>query len=488
MSFPPPVEEMTMTMTITIDEAIERLGYGKFQIRVMIAAGLCFAADAMEVLLLSFLSVVLQALWELTIQETAILTSIVFLGQFLGTLVLGPLGDKIGRRPVFMLAAIIITIFGVATAFCNTFTALVIVRMMVGFGVGGLTVAFDTLAELLPVHCRGRDLLFIDYFWTLGTLCVPLAAWLTLGNENEAEHDNENGWRYFVILCALPCFISTIMGYWLVPESPRWLLTQGKGTEALEVLRKGAVANGKDPMTIYPEGTTLQTEEPEASSIKDLFTPAWRWITIPMWVTWCGFAFLYYGTILLTTNLFSESAENTDVSDAYAFDYGAIFVSGTAEIFGTTFAILGVDTLGRRPVQMISYTIGGICILILSIFSQIDAGRGGMITFAFFARLFMMAGNITTWVATAEILTTEIRTTGHSYANAMARVGGFAAPYLIQETKAPLLIGGIMFSLAMVTAFTSSRLPETKGKALGVHLNTPSHDELELQVPSKPIV
>ena len=65
---------------ITIDEAIERVGYGKFQLRVMIAGGLCFAADAMEVLLLSFLVVVLQALWDISAKQAAILTSIVFLG------------------------------------------------------------------------------------------------------------------------------------------------------------------------------------------------------------------------------------------------------------------------------------------------------------------------------------------------------------------------------------------------------------------------
>jgi putative MFS transporter len=123
---------------ISIDEAIERVGYGCFQIRVLVATGLCFAADAMEVLLLSFLAVALQALWNLTSQQTALLTSIVFLGQFLGTLTLGPLGDRIGRRPVFLMSTIIITVFGMATALCNTFGALVIVRMMVGFGVGRL--------------------------------------------------------------------------------------------------------------------------------------------------------------------------------------------------------------------------------------------------------------------------------------------------------------------------------------------------------------
>jgi putative MFS transporter len=79
-----------------VDDAIERLGYGRFQVRVMIAAGLCFAADAMEVLLLSFLSVVLQSEWALTPEQTAFLTSTVFLGALLGTLLVGTLGRSSG--------------------------------------------------------------------------------------------------------------------------------------------------------------------------------------------------------------------------------------------------------------------------------------------------------------------------------------------------------------------------------------------------------
>ena len=335
--------------TISIDEAIERLGYGRFQLRVLVAAGLCFAADAMEVLLLSFLAVVLQAIWDLTSQQTALLTSIVFVGQFGGTLTLGPLGDKIGRRPVFLLSALIIAIFGLATALCNTFSQLVLVRMMVGYGVGGLLVPFDILAELLPVEHRGRDLVYIEYFWTVGTMLVPLAAFLTLGNEVNDSHNNQDGWRSFVAICALPCLLSAIIGTCLVPESPRWLLTMGRADKAMEIMRKGAKANRKDPFLVFPEGTTLKAERPEASSIKDLFDPAWRWITVCLWTAWAGFAFLYYGTILSTTLIFSASPEDTQTSDSYTFDYWAIFVSGSAEVFGTTFAIFTIDRIGRIP-------------------------------------------------------------------------------------------------------------------------------------------
>ena len=76
---------------------VERVGTGPFQKRMLLAAGLCFAADSMEVLLLSFLAVVVQAEWDLSSHQTSGITASVFLGAMSGTLLLGPLGDKFGR-------------------------------------------------------------------------------------------------------------------------------------------------------------------------------------------------------------------------------------------------------------------------------------------------------------------------------------------------------------------------------------------------------
>jgi hypothetical protein len=127
------------TITITVDEAIERLGMGLFQCVILTAAGLCFAADAMQVLMLSFLSQVLRIEWHLSDQDTASITSILFFGAIFGTLTLGPLADKIGRKPVFLLAASIISCFGTATALVTDYRALLATLFVVGWGVGGLT-------------------------------------------------------------------------------------------------------------------------------------------------------------------------------------------------------------------------------------------------------------------------------------------------------------------------------------------------------------
>jgi hypothetical protein len=129
----------SIDLLCSVDEAIERLGMGRFQLVVLTAAGFCFAADAMQVLLLTFLSEVLRSEWSLDNNETALIISMLFIGAIFGTLTLGPLADKKGRKPVFLLAASIISFFGVAVAFVNSYRALLANLFMVGWGVGGLT-------------------------------------------------------------------------------------------------------------------------------------------------------------------------------------------------------------------------------------------------------------------------------------------------------------------------------------------------------------
>ena len=266
------------SLIITVDDAIERLGSGRFQLVVLTAAGLCFAADAMQVILLSFLSEVLRIEWNLNVEETAFITSILFIGAIFGTLTLGPLADKKGRKPIFLLAASIISSFGVAVAMVNSYWALLATLFMVGFGVGGLTVPFDILAEILPASRRGKNLLVIEYFWTVGVLFVVCIAYYTLGDGNKA-----GSWRIFVVICTIPCWFSVLIGYFYVPESPRWLCSKGRYEEALIIIRHAAETNGKDVDLLFPEGTELQHEEEEESDFCELFSPRWRYTTIKLW-------------------------------------------------------------------------------------------------------------------------------------------------------------------------------------------------------------
>jgi MFS family permease len=450
--------------SITVDDAIERMGMGRFQLKILTAAGLCFASDAMQVMLLSFLSEVLKVEWNLTDDETAFITSNLFAGAIFGTLILGPLADKKGRKPVFICAAMIISFFGVAVAFAVNYWSLLALLFLVGFGVGGLTVPFDILSEVLPAASRGKNLLLIQYFWTIGVLMVVGAARFTLGDSGVGGN-----WRLFVMLCSLPCFTSIFLGCIWVPESPRWLCTQeGRSQEALDIVRMGAKMNQLDADFLFPEGMEIVTEEEEESDFLILFSPRWRWTTLKLWGTWGAFAFGYYGTIMVITEIFDREDDNgQNNTNTYDFDYGAIFLSSSAELIGTTFAISTIDSLGRIPLQVVSYTMAGISVCALCILADRDTPRDTLIVFSFVARIFEMCGSCVTWVMTAEVLTTEVRTTGHSAANAVARIGSIIAPFLIVGNSSLTEKGLVMLAIHAMTVICVARLPETKGSHMG---------------------
>ena len=276
---------------LDIDTAIERLGMGRFQHRLLLSAGLVIAADTMEIILLSFLTLVVQDAWQLTSYETSAITATAFLGAVAGTLILGYLGDVCGRKPLFLWSTSLIASCGILTALSQNYWQMMLCQFGVGFGVGGIVVPFDAIAELIPNRERGYRLLLLGYWWTLGTMAVPVLAWVGL--------KEESSWRAFVLLCSIPCILSTILTYFWVPESPRWLVAKGRQGEALDVLRKAAVTNGLEPMERFPETLMLydhQVDE-EVHSIKALFQPEWRRMTFLLWSTWTGLAFLYWGTI-----------------------------------------------------------------------------------------------------------------------------------------------------------------------------------------------
>jgi hypothetical protein len=215
----------------------------------------------------------------------------------------------------------------------------------------------------------------------------------------------------------------------------------------------------------------LEDEEEEESGFCELFSPQWRWTTLKLWGAWGFFAFGYYGTVMAITEIFDSKGKEGEQGseETYSFDYGAIIVSSSAEFVGTTFAIFSVDTAGRIPLQLVSYAMAGLSVCSLCLLAANNAHRSVLISFGFAARIFEMIGSCVSWVSTAEILTTDVRTTGHSAANAVARIGSLFSPFLIEGRSSLVKKGLVMLFIHVGTVICVSQLPETKGSHIGAH-------------------
>ncbi|EGD80247.1 hypothetical protein PTSG_10923 [Salpingoeca rosetta] len=229
-------DDVSPYVELTVPEAINRIGYGWQQIRVLLICGLCFCTDSIEIGLLTFLQVEAKHAFDLTDVEESTLSAVVFGGELFGSIFWGPMADRFGRRRAAFLPALMVTGAGLASAFSVDFIMLVALRFLVGFGIGGMGVPYDLLAEFMPSKIRGKALFSIEFFWTFGTLFVNGLAWIML---------DRLGWRYLVAVCAAPVAIAMLF-FPFLPESPHWLLSVNRSEDALRVVRNAARLNKRE--------------------------------------------------------------------------------------------------------------------------------------------------------------------------------------------------------------------------------------------------
>jgi MFS family permease len=431
----------------TLDEVLESIPVGFFHLRLALICGSAFMADAMEVSLLSYIAICAGDDWNLSDTQQATITSLVFAGALFGSLVWGRFADYYGRRKCFITACIVVSLAGILSALSPSYPWLLIFRGLVGFGIGGSTVPFDLLAEFLPVTHRGKFLIYIEYFWTFGTLFVNGVAWASL---------ESLGWRFLTYITAIPVTLAFIFGFIYLPESPRWLLVMGRQDEAEAIITEAARVNGQElrPFSLHVDDKLCPAE---SDVFVELFrTKEIRNVTIPLGIVWLCFGLAYYGVILLVSRLYSTS---DDDSTTCSFDYEYVFINACAELVGVTITGAIIDSVGRVRTQASLYLLGAMMMFILGF----NLSTVAILIVAWFARLAAMGSSCATWVATPELFPTEIRASGHALSNSLARIGAFLIPYFVDSSINVLAVAFGLAAVNLVAAVTTTFLPETSG-------------------------
>ena len=236
-------EEQSEKDVFTVDEAINRMGFGPFQILITVFCGLIWVADAMELMILAILSPIVKCQWDLTSMEEALITSVVFLGLMVGVFFWGLLNDIIGRKFSLLLVDICVLLCGLLSAVPVSaddgrkygYPWLLFWRFGVGFSSGGTMQVVTYYAEFLPQKGRGIWLVVIAMWWTVGGIFCSVLAMLVLG----VWHLN---WHWFLGMCATPMGMVLLL-FPLVPESARFYLVKGKSKKAIRVLDYVAKVN-----------------------------------------------------------------------------------------------------------------------------------------------------------------------------------------------------------------------------------------------------
>jgi len=435
---------------LSLDPLVEQVGYGRFQRRLLWVCGLGWAADAMEVMLVSFALPAMAAEWSLSAAQKGFLATALFVGMLAGALIWGRLSDLMGRKLGFMATIGIDSLFGLLSAFSPNFAVFLVLRMLTGFGVGGtLPVDYAVFAEFLPAKDRGKRLVLLESFWAFGTLAAAGLAWLVVPHL---------GWRALFIVSAIPgVLLFAVRSY--VPESPRYLAVSGQQDEALQVLRNVAKINGKE----LDESAVLVAEqlaqEPQKSSVKDLFSRELWLTTLLLWSIWFFISIGYYGIFTWIPSWLR--AKGFALPAVYPYS----FFMALAQLPGYFSAAYLVEKIGRRLTLGLYLAGSGLGAVAFSLAVSPAGIVGAALVLSFFA--------LGAWGAlyayTPEAYPTIIRTTGIGSASGMTRIAGVIAPFVGallsgQNLVTALLVFGAAYGLGALSAFLLPR--ETWGSAL----------------------
>ncbi|MBB5694827.1 MFS transporter [Muricoccus pecuniae] len=226
---------MSKAFTTDLPHRLDRLPWSRFHWLVVIALGVTWVLDGLEVTLVGSLAGAIKESPRLRLSETEVglTASAYLLGAVFGALFFGWLTDRLGRKKLFTLTVLVYLLATIATGFSWDFWSFAIFRFFTGAGIGGEYSAVNSaIQELIPARRRGTtDLAVNGTFW--GGAAIGAASSLLL--LDPAVIDPELGWRLaFGVGGALS--ISVLFLRKWIPESPRWLMTHGRREEAERIV------------------------------------------------------------------------------------------------------------------------------------------------------------------------------------------------------------------------------------------------------------
>jgi putative MFS transporter len=314
---PPPNDSAAVDAhaTLTLGGWMDSLPVGSLHRFVVAVIGIGLFFDMYEIFLVGSIGTALQGEYGIDRHSTdfKLLLASAFIGMFFGSLCLGSMADRIGRRKAFLFNLIWYSGFSLIGAFSVNAGMLVICRVLTGIGVGAIyPVADSFLSEILPKERRGR---LAAWAYTLSYVAVPLVGFLAVWL-NPLHVGGVAGWRVILIIGSLGAVLVLVVQHKL-PESPRWLLSQGRVKEAHAMLRRFAESAGVTVSAIAPEATVGRKPGTLRERIALLCRPPYnkRYLMLTIFHLLQGFGYYGFGTLANTV----VKSRGFDVTDGTLF-------------------------------------------------------------------------------------------------------------------------------------------------------------------------
>jgi len=382
--------------------------------------------------------------------------SVVLIGCMFGAGISGPVSDRIGRKRFMLVSAVLFLVSAVGCALPRTMTEFVVFRFVGGLGIGSASILAPLyIAEIAPARIRGALISVNQMAIVTGILIAYFVNWAFAGV-------GPSNWRWMYAAGALPSVIFFIL-LLRVPESPRWLVKQGRESEALGVLRRVNTAD----LAAAEVSSIKNTLAKEKGSLAELFRPGFRRalliavvLAILQQITGIN-AVLYYAPRIF------ERAGFTRMSAI-----GQSTIVGFVNMLFTIVAIVLVDRIGRKPLLLTAAGGMGVSLLLLGAAFRSQAFSGPLILglILLYIAFFAMAMGPIVWVVMAEIFPTRMRGSAMAIATVILWISDFAVtlsfPVIADRLNESTAFWLYAAMCAVDFVFMFVFLPETKGKTL----------------------
>lgn len=353
--------------------------------RLLTLCGLGWMFDAMDIGLLSFILAALQADWELSATQMGWLGAVNALGMAVGALAFGTLADRVGRKPVFVITMLLFALASGLSAFVSTLAALMMLRFLIGMGLGGeLPVAATYVSERVPAHERGRMVVLLESFWAVGWLLAALVAYFVI-----PRFPQDTGWRIALLLGAVPALYALYLRRKLPDDGPR----------------------------ASPNFVALTWRQRLAA----LWSPTHRRATLVLWVLWLTVVFSYFGMFLWLPSVMAGKGFTLVKS----FEY--VLWMTLAQLPGYFTAAWLIERVGRKFV-LTAYLLGTAA-------SAWAFGHADSDSMLLLSGALLSFFNLGAWgglyAYSPEQYPTGIRASGVGAAAAVGRLGGILGPLAI---------------------------------------------------------